>query len=1406
MVVGSGCPGEGIAIRDDSPRWKEINRSEWDHERAGLRHIKILLPDADPYYAWANVEFVATDSSINEVDLLVLTPSGLHLVELKHWQGEIRGDGVRWRVRSPKGRQRVEDNPLILANRKAKRLASLLEHYRNQSGKATRVPFIRSAIFLHAATMRASLDEVGRQHVYGLATNPKSGLPSILELLTQKPVDQRDLVDRGRAREIVALIEAAGIRPSVAGRSINQLRLEPQPYAEGPGWQDYLAKHKLDEKLIRRVRFYLTSKVSADERDTIQRAAEREFRLLLGIHHAGIAHASDLVDHEFGPAVIFEHDGDAVRFDHWLAEHGEQLTLEQRLNLVRDLAEIMQYAHSRHLVHRGLNPRSILVCDPEKPRPRLVVIDWQTGGRFGTNTTSQSTLLGGTQHVDQLADDISRLYAAPELVTRPDAPGHLLDVFSLGALAYLIVTGQPPARTAAELTSIVTTHGSLQLSGVADGIPVALDYLVCDATLGNTAGRTQSVTAFLGHLDNVEEELTAPEPAATVDPLEARGGEVLDGGYVVQRRLGSGATATALLVRREGDDHPLVLKVARDEDKRERLRDEADRLRNLKDSRVAQLVDGPVTIGGRTALVLEFAGERTLAEELQEHGRLSLDLLERYGRDLLDVLAFLDGQGVTHRDIKPANLATRPRPKDRQPRLCVFDFSLAAAPAEQISAGTPQYLDPFLGPPRRPRFDLAAERFAAAVTLYEMATGRLPRWGDGIANPATIPDEASIHAELFDPAVAERLGVFFARALARDARQRFDTIEEMADAWRAVFTDLAPADPTSPEQGGQSRLTVATQAVTRDTPLDLVGLTARARSALERFGVRAVGELVDYDPMALSRLDGVPQATKTEIRKRAKELRALLAPPPVEEETPAEAPAAEHAPARGIDSLVELLVPRQTARNRAEVAALRTLLGVAPAAGGDHLRWPSQKEVEQASELTQPQISRMMQRQVERWSRDKDLTLVRDEIVALLDGNGGVMTAAELASALIGSRGTFAPEPRRTAQAVGLVRAAVEVELSRGGDARVGTRRFGTETLVGREPDDPGAAHSAEELAGYAVQLGRVARQLASGDPLPTPARAVERLRQVPLPAAMSPLSDSRLVQLAAASGTVAVNAQLQLYPIGLSRERALRMAAGSLVLTRNQTLTIDQLRARVHARFPLADPLPDRPALDRLLTGAGVLLEWDRDRAVYRAALAASSSPFATSTRMVTVGPSTAAGADPAADTQARLAAALDRNAFLALLVDPSQLAPARRALLSRLDVSEVDVTRVLVETLRAIGVPWQLIVDSDAQPPGAPDRRNLETAVRHEVVPRITAAIDAAPGAVLLTEAAPLARYGCMDLLARLADNAVPRPAARLLLAPARRPTPVLDTEPIPVISPVQWLWLPEQWYATPANRSAR
>lgn len=1376
------------------------------------------------------MEFLGIDGSVNEVDLLVLTPGGLHLLELKHWQGEICGDGIQWQRRTPNGRQRVVDNPLLLANRKAKRLASLLAHYADRPPHRINVPYVGAAVFLHASNLRTSLDPVGRQHVYGLGNAAGSGLLGINDLLTGERPGVR--VDRERARAIVRLIEAAGVRPAMADRTVGQLTLEPRPYAEGPGWQDYLARHQVQAGQVRRVRFYLAAQAVPTERDMITRAAEREYRILQGIHHDGIVHAVDLVEHALGPAVVFEHEESWVRLDRWVDEHHASLPLDRRLALVRELAETMRYAHARRLVHRNLNPRSILVRRPEATRPRLVVIDWQTGGRLpGSSqpTSGGPGTLGGTVHIEQLADEAARVYQAPE-IGNPEAPGPLLDVFALGSIAYLIFTGRAPAVTVAELRTRLEEAGGLDVSAGFDAAPANLVDLIFDATLGVASGRIPSVADFLAGLEKVEDDLTAPDPEPQRDPLEARDGEVLEGGLTVMRRLGTGATALALKVRRAaaGETDPpggltgalgrpgeiCVLKVARDEGKRQRLLDEADRLGHLKHWQVAQLLAPPLTVGRRTALLLEFAGEQTLAEKLATGGRLNLESLERFGTDLLDIVRALDAQGVMHRDIKPANLAARPRPKDGELHLCIFDFSLASAPAEQWQAGTEPYRDPFLGPPRRARYDAAAERFTVAVTLYEMATGRLPRWGDGISHPAQVADEVTITPELFDPAVADGLAAFFRRALARDARQRFDTVEEMTDAWRAVFTSLPPPSPTSSPPDETAVPEISRTPVGPDTPLELVGLTPKARSALERFGVHTVAELIGHDAMAMSRLSGVSKATKAEVARRARELRTLFAAPlltPWDEAPTDDGRAAGRGAGRGLETLADLLAPARS-RTANEGRALRLLLGVETpedAAGPPH--WPSQTEVGKAVGVSGQRVGQIAHRAAERWLTLPELTAVRDEVVALLDANGGVMSAAELAEELIATHGSYSSEPRRTSQAIGVVRAAVEAELARGGDARVDIRRCGTAVLVGREPADPAAAHTAGELLEYVAGLARNAQRLAADDPLPTPRRAVERLRQVAVPPAMPALTDQRLLQLAAAAaGDVAVNAQLQLYPVGLAPHIAVRLAAGSLAVPPNRSLTVAEVHKRVRARFPRAAELPGRPALDRLLADCGVALEWAGDR--YAPPTAVSSDPFATASRFgSSFGPLVPAGPDVVAETDERLAGVLARDGFLAVLVKPASLAGARRALLARLrsngaGLTEVDVTRTLVETLRDIGVPWELVLASDARDPTHPDRRNLDNAVRHAVVPRIAEALTT-PGPLLLTEAAPLARYHCMDLLGRLADNGTPRPAARLLLAPVTGGKAVLDDQPIPVTSPAQLLWLADAWWeaaATPAGRA--
>lgn len=47
------------------------------------------LPDNDPWRAWSNFTFTTNTGHVREVDLLVIAPGGVFLMELKDWHGSL---------------------------------------------------------------------------------------------------------------------------------------------------------------------------------------------------------------------------------------------------------------------------------------------------------------------------------------------------------------------------------------------------------------------------------------------------------------------------------------------------------------------------------------------------------------------------------------------------------------------------------------------------------------------------------------------------------------------------------------------------------------------------------------------------------------------------------------------------------------------------------------------------------------------------------------------------------------------------------------------------------------------------------------------------------------------------------------------------------------------------------------------------------------------------------------------------------------------------------------------------------------------------------------------------------------------------------------------------------------------
>ncbi|MEU9887760.1 NERD domain-containing protein [Sphaerisporangium sp. NPDC051011] len=289
-------------------RWTTITPSQYQHEREALEHVRTVLPESEPYRAWSNFTFTANTGHVREVDLFVAAPSGLHLIEIKSLHGRLSASGANW-VQTTGRNTRYFDNPLHLADSKAKQLKSLLQ---KAADREARIPYIHAAVFLSVPSLDVDLPDHQRNGVYG----PENGrLPKILsDLLMVPPADERYRLTAELSRRLDGWLRKVGIAKSRSHLQVGAWQLEPRPFDVGPTWEDHLATHDQIPAEKRRIRIYLVER-NADEsmRASMGRAARREVLALHGISHPGIVRVDTMEQHEAGPALIFRHDPRAMR-------------------------------------------------------------------------------------------------------------------------------------------------------------------------------------------------------------------------------------------------------------------------------------------------------------------------------------------------------------------------------------------------------------------------------------------------------------------------------------------------------------------------------------------------------------------------------------------------------------------------------------------------------------------------------------------------------------------------------------------------------------------------------------------------------------------------------------------------------------------------------------------------------------------------------------------------------------------------------------------------------------------------------------------------------------------------------------------------------------------------------------
>jgi serine/threonine protein kinase len=295
---------------------------------------------------------------------------------------------------------------------------------------------------------------------------------------------------------------------------------------------------------------------------------------------------------------------------------------------------------------------------------------------------------------------------------------------------------------------------------------------------------------------------TATGPAAAgADPVPERIGE-----YLVVRKIGEGGMGSVYLAEdpklgRKAAVKTMRLELAARKENRDRFVREARAAAAVEHDNIVPIWGVGEAADGTPYIAMPFLHGEMLDARLKRERVSPVALLLAVGRDVADGLAAAHAQNLVHRDIKPANIWLEGDPASAElgkqvRRAKVLDFGLARSSDQentQLTAtgavlGTPSFMAPEQA--RGDAVDHRADLWSLGVTLYRMATGRLPfRGANTMAVLYALASEAPPPVCDLNPAVPPALGALIDQLMQKDVALRPQTAEEVAERLRQTAAD-----------------------------------------------------------------------------------------------------------------------------------------------------------------------------------------------------------------------------------------------------------------------------------------------------------------------------------------------------------------------------------------------------------------------------------------------------------------------------------------------------------------------------------------------------------------------------------------------------------------------------------------
>ncbi|MDH3497823.1 MAG: protein kinase, partial [Gemmatimonadota bacterium] len=210
----------------------------------------------------------------------------------------------------------------------------------------------------------------------------------------------------------------------------------------------------------------------------------------------------------------------------------KQLGVDETIAIAKDVADALHFAHQRGIVHRDIKPENILL-QQGKPLVADFGIALAVSHAGGTRLTETGLSLG-TPH-----------YMSPEQATGDRELDARSDVYSLGAMVYEMLAGEPPhhGNTVQAIIARILSEEPQPVSRQRPAVPAHVDAAIRKALDKTPADRFTTAAKFAAALTDPGFTLsrTVATPATSAVPASHRSAVIVTLAAVAVLALGAAA-------------------------------------------------------------------------------------------------------------------------------------------------------------------------------------------------------------------------------------------------------------------------------------------------------------------------------------------------------------------------------------------------------------------------------------------------------------------------------------------------------------------------------------------------------------------------------------------------------------------------------------------------------------------------------------------------------------------------------------------------------------------------------------------------------------------------------------------------------------------------------------------------